>query len=135
MVKPIPASPLAALVAQVDEQRIAASDDASDDAAARHKELVRAAGRAALEESLNPTQPMKELTVESLTAEWQAYAEVFGTNGLAAGSGRLSARPAAEVAPPRGQGHQTVPRRHHRLLLLAGLAAAVALIVARRSRV
>lgn len=87
MVAPLPPSPLAALVARVDEERSAHADD-SGDLSARHKALVRAAGRAALEETLNPSQAVPELTIESLTAEWFAYAEVFGTNGMAAGGGR-----------------------------------------------
>lgn len=84
-------SPLAALVAKVDEERAATAT--ADDMKARHKALVRAAGRQALEDTLqtgsgNEESKLATMTVESLTAEWAAYAEVFGTNGMAAGGGR-----------------------------------------------
>ena len=69
VVPALPASPLAALVARVDaEAAEAAADGTSDrDASARHKALVRAAGRAALEETLNPTRQVADLSMESLT--------------------------------------------------------------------
>ena len=62
----------------------------------RHKELVRAAGRAALEESLLSQESHRvkrkasEITASGITAQWQAYAEVYGTNGMAAGGARSS---------------------------------------------
>ena len=57
----------------------------------KHKELVRAAGRAAVEESLRRTKrKASEMTPEGIVAQWQAYAEVYGTNGMAAGGARSS---------------------------------------------
>ena len=61
----------------------------------KHKELVRAAGRAALEESLQSgpggvKRKASEMTAAGIAAQWQAYAEVYGTNGMAAGGARSS---------------------------------------------
>jgi hypothetical protein len=129
MVKPLPPSPLAALVAKVDEERAADGDHSED----RHKALVRAAGRAALEESLNPTTETAELTLESLTAEWLAYAEVFGTNGMAAGSARLAVQDDSTGAPAQPTATPTL-RRGRVLggaLLAVVVATAVAFVVAR----
>ena len=91
-----------ALVSMMEkEQRPAAASDGNDAAAdvataaaakQRHKELVRAAGRAAVEESLLSKNGIKrkasEMTAEGIAAQWQAYAEVYGTNGMAAGGAR-----------------------------------------------
>ena len=67
--------------------------DAEHDANQRHKALVRAAGRAAVEESLlagtsGIKRKASEMTAVGIAAQWQAYAEVYGTNGMAAGGGR-----------------------------------------------
>mmetsp|Transcript_50828 Transcript_50828/g.108537 ORF Transcript_50828/g.108537 Transcript_50828/m.108537 type:complete len:175 (-) Transcript_50828:70-594(-) len=100
------ASPLAALVAKVDEEGF--SGASVEQSTARHKALVRAAGRAAIEETMRPTrtQAEMELSSESLVAEWVAYAEVFGTNGLASGGARSATGnlPAARSASGEGTG-------------------------------
>ena len=59
----------------------------------QHKELVRAAGRAAVEESLlskshGIKRKASEMSAAGIVAQWQAYAEVYGTNGMAAGGAR-----------------------------------------------
>jgi len=59
----------------------------------KHRELVRAAGRAALEESLlsGPSgvkRKASEMTSAGIADQWNAYAEVYGTNGMAAGGAR-----------------------------------------------
>ena len=66
------------------------------------KEMLRAAGRAAVEEALLlPLSGVKrkahELTARELTSEWLAYADVYGQNGLASGGAR-SSRPAGPEA-------------------------------------
>ena len=75
----------------------APSGDSTSEPSARqrHIELVRAAGRAALEESLQSgpsgmKRKASEMTAAGIAAQWQAYAEVYGTNGMAAGGGRSS---------------------------------------------
>jgi len=75
----------------------ASSGDSTSEPSARqrHIELVRAAGRAALEESLQSgpsgmKRKASEMTAAGIAAQWQAYAEVYGTNGMAAGGGRSS---------------------------------------------
>lgn len=130
----MPPSPLAALVARVDEERSAHAVD-SGDLSARHKALVRAAGRAALEDTLNPSKRAPELTIESLTAEWLAYAEVFGTNGMAAGgAGSAVTSSGKPMLPEKGEAKAQGPtRRGH--LALGIFAALVALLAAvHRSR-
>ncbi|EOD12521.1 hypothetical protein EMIHUDRAFT_247422 [Emiliania huxleyi CCMP1516] len=86
-----------------DEQRVAAAAAAKT----RKKELVRAAGRAAVEDSLQNGQEGARrsgpcLTTECLAAQWHAYAEVYGTNGLATGSAAAlgTRQPEARPAPP-----------------------------------
>ena len=86
-----------------DEQRAAAAAAAKT----RKKELVRAAGRAAVEDSLQNGQEGARrsgpcLTTECLAAQWHAYAEVYGTNGLATGSAAAlgTRQPEARPAPP-----------------------------------
>ena len=92
----------ATLIAQVvDEERTLAAGGDQDAAAAKqkHKELVRAAGRAALEESLHGNKrKAAEMTAEGIATQWQAYAAVYGTNGMAAGGGRSSEEPAEPAA-------------------------------------
>lgn len=90
----------------MDEERAAVDDE--DDLKERHKALVRAAGRAAIEDTLNQRQNA-ELTAESLAAEWLAYAEVFGTNGMAAGSARLSAPDANAELPAADEARDEPP--------------------------
>ena len=124
VVPALPASPLAALVARVDaEAAEAAADGTSDrDASARHKALVRAAGRAALEETLNPTRQVADLSMESLTAELMAYAEVFGTNGMAAGGARVGGSPMADPLGEQTRRKEEYPWRY----AAAGIAVAAA---------
>lgn len=130
------ASPLAALVAKVDEERAAnASDGASSEGLSdRHKALVRAAGRASIEDTLlNPTRA--ELTVESLAAEWLAYAEVFGTNGMASGGARHGEEArgtAPDEQPVEVQAVCSTSRRRIGATVLAVVVVAVATIVARQ---
>lgn len=126
-----PTSPLAALVAQVDKERTSAAAAGDTDQRARHKALVRAAGRAALEDTLhNQTREGPEdsklatMTLESLTAEWAAYAEVFGTNGMAAGGGR-----SATVASDSEAAKAPVPVRCGGIGASIAAAAAVVLVL------
>lgn len=50
----------------------------------KRKELLRAAGRAAVEESLHSgKRKASEMTESGIMAQWNAYAEVYGTNGMA----------------------------------------------------
>ena len=133
-------SPLAALVAKVDEERAVIST--ADDMKARHKALVRAAGRQALEDTLQTGSGDEEsklatMTVESLTAEWAAYAEVFGTNGMAAGGGRsASVLDASDASSTSATGPMTGPRWGVRSVsAVAVVACAVGLLlVLRQSR-
>jgi len=75
----------------------------------RHKALVRAAGRASIEETLlNPEREGSHQTAEMLAAEWLAYAEVFGTNGMAAGGGRSHLRDADEARRQQAILHSAV---------------------------
>ena len=53
-----------------------------------HKRLVREAGRAAVEESLCSKKRKKDMSAAGIVAQWRAYAEVYGTNGMAAGGAR-----------------------------------------------
>ena len=84
--------------------------DDSDPAAAKqareeHLKLVREAGRAALEESLLSSgvkRKASEMTPAGIAAQWQAYAEVYGTNGMAAGGGRSSLVRAQDEAAGEG---------------------------------
>ena len=84
--------------------------DDSDPAAAKqareeHLKLVREAGRAALEESLLSSgvkRKASEMTPAGIAAQWQAYAEVYGTNGMAAGGGRSSLVRAQDEAADEG---------------------------------
>ena len=127
---------LAVIVAKVDEQRasgLSASD--GSDMKARHLALIREAGRAAIEETLlSPTrddsEKLSEMSAEALAAEWMAYAEVYGSNGLAAGGGRSSQRPevtddrlAAATAAVAAPAAELPPR------LGAYLAAALVLVL------
>ena len=92
------------LVAEMADGRSAdGADGAEPEAGASRggasKEMLRAAGRAAVEEALLlPLSGVKrkahELTARELTSEWLAYADVYGQNGLASGGAR-SSRPAA----------------------------------------
>lgn len=54
-----------------------------------YKASVRAAGRAAVDEALmapaGTQKKTSQITAESLAAEWAAYAEIYGTNGMASG--------------------------------------------------
>jgi len=137
----LPASPLAALVAKVDEERVSALKGADLDLAARHKALVRAAGRAAIEETLNPTRHVTELTAESLAAEWLAYAEVFGTNGMAAGGARSATGDLPSAHQPRSDRDdqmtcQTTAKQRGGWqcgLIGASILAVVALVLFRRT--
>ena len=128
MVLPLPPSPLVALVAKVDEERAAAGATDGEDLTARHKELVRAAGRAAIEETLQPTA-RSELTPETLAAEWLAYAEVFGTNGMAAGSARLSSQPGIDAQPQSSPAVAEPCNPGRRTLIGASIAVGVAVLV------
>ena len=84
---------LATMVAALDAERAldaapAALDEPPQRPAEERKRLVRDAGRAAVEEALLiPAEGVKrraaELTSAKLTAEWAAYAQIYGTNGLA----------------------------------------------------
>ena len=95
------------LVAEMADGRSAdAADGAEPEAGASRggtsKEMLRAAGRAAVEEALLlPLSGVKrkahELTARELTSEWLAYADVYGQNGLASGGAR-SSRPAGPEA-------------------------------------
>ena len=78
---------VAAIVSRLDEERTASSAAAAGDdveveeAKRQHKVMVRAAGRAAVEETLLlPETGVKRkaemMTRASLTADWLAYAEV-----------------------------------------------------------
>ena len=101
--------------------------DDSDPAAAKqareeHLKLVREAGRAALEESLLSSgvkRKASEMTPAGIAAQWQAYAEVYGTNGMAAGGGRSSLvraqdEAADESAVASSQPRVSTPRRGRR---------------------
>ena len=126
-------SPLAALVARVDEEHAAAAATAGEggaapDMAERHKALVRAAGRASIEETLlNPERLGSELTAESLMQEWLAYAEVFGTNGMAAGGARSHLRDEDDAR--RTAVSNAAPLRHRTRLLVAAALVIVAVTV------
>ncbi len=94
------------LVAEMADGRSADADGAEPEAGASRggasKEMLRAAGRAAVEEALLlPLSGVKrkahELTARELTSEWLAYADVYGQNGLASGGAR-SSRPAGPEA-------------------------------------
>lgn len=99
-------SPLAALVMKVDAEHAAAGVENPNE---RHKALVRAAGRASIEETLlNPEREGSHQTAEMLAAEWLAYAEVFGTNGMAAGGGRSHLRDADEARRQQAILHSAV---------------------------
>ena len=81
----------AILVSKLDEERSAAAEDIdARDAALSHKEMIRATGRAAVEDALmSPAEGSikrraSEMTAAGLTAAWLAYKEVYGTNGMAA---------------------------------------------------
>ena len=132
MVVPLPPSPLSALVDRVDAE-VVSTDGEHPDQTARHKALVRAAGRAAIEQTLN-SQPVAELTAESLAAEWLAYAEVFGTNGMVAGGGRSSTGDLPAVQQPgSGSSSPTVEEPHEswqRGIGMSILAAVLLLLVA-----
>ena len=87
-----------------DEPVASASPPVSDEEFKRkRKALVRAAGRAALEESLlsgscGVKRKASEMTGVGIAAQCQAYAEVYGTNGMAAGgaSSSSSSQPAGQ---------------------------------------
>ena len=99
-------SPLAALVMRVDAEQAAAGVENPNE---RHKALVRAAGRASINETLlNPEREGSHQTAEMLAAEWLAYAEVFGTNGMAAGGGRSHLRDADEARRQQASVHSAV---------------------------
>ena len=66
----------------------------------KRKELLRAAGRAAVEESLHSgKRKASEMSEAGIVAQWNAYAEVYGTNGMAgAGADKGSSSKAAGTA-------------------------------------
>tara|TARA_B110001452_G_scaffold224176_1_gene197626 strand:- start:1092 stop:1664 length:573 start_codon:yes stop_codon:yes gene_type:complete len=128
-------SPLAALVAKVDEERATSATD--DDMKARHKALVRAAGRQALEDTLRTGSGDEEsklatMTLESLTAEWAAYAEVFGTNGMAAGGGRSAA--VLDASDTSGSSSPGPSWRIRSVSVVAVAVCVVGLLVVRQTR-
>lgn len=88
---------LSAVTENGESRPSAAVESAASELAAKlkHKELVRAAGRAAVEESLlgepnSLKRKASEMTAERIAAQWHAYAEIYGTNGMAAGGARSS---------------------------------------------
>ena len=70
---------------------VASEDESAAEHKRKHQQLVREAGRAALEESLLGKRKASEsMTAAGIAAQWEAYAEVYGTNGMSAGGGRSS---------------------------------------------
>jgi hypothetical protein len=121
-------SPLVTLVHKVDEECAATAEGDAPDLKERHKKLIRAAGRAAIEETLlNPERPGSEMTPESLAAEWLAYAEVFGTNGMA-GAGRHTATDTKDVSQSPVE-HAEPTRRGYVVATAVGVLAIVALVL------
>ena len=99
-------------VAKLDESRTAASAAAGSMTVAEteeqkraHKEMVRATGRAAVNDALmSPSngsvkRKASEMTAQGLTAAWLAYKEVYGTNGMAAGGASSSSTQAPLCRP------------------------------------
>ena len=82
----------------------ASSDAAASAASDEHKSMLRAAGRSAIDEALlAPAAGVKrkaaDWSAEQLTADWFAYRDVYGSNGLAAGGATSSATAAARAEP------------------------------------
>ena len=131
---------LAGIVAKVDAERAAdaaSEGGASADAKARHLALIREAGRAAIEETLlsptrDDTEKLSEMSAEALASEWLAYAEVYGSNGLAAGGARSGLRPEVSAAEDRSAAAPTAaaePEAAGPGLTRNALAAAVVVLV------
>ena len=85
------------------------SADSELPAKVKHKELIRAAGRAAVEDSLQSVlggtkRKASEMTAEGIAAQWFAYAEVYGTNGMASGGVR-----SAPAGPSLSEGDAQAP--------------------------
>lgn len=85
------------MVAKLDEERGAeAVGEQRTMTRDQHKELIRAAGRVAVEETVLGVKRKVSADAATLTAEWEAYAEIYGTNGMAAGGAS-----SAVSGPPR----------------------------------